>query len=253
MEGRERVRSHLGRGRADRPPLILFATDFAARLEQVERSALWADVNLLTRALIGLQSLFGLDAIVLDLPPAALQGDQLPAASDAIGRLHTIVDDKAALVIALPGPLCRARDGAATLEELGDQLVRAAQELGPARADCLAIVERATVTSADAVALEDALMPIWNAARYYDVASLLVAAEGVPELGDTDADAVAVWAGASADELAERGSDHVGVPVQPGAAELPRLPEGAFYISRGELPATTDIDSLHRLIAAVGR
>ncbi len=72
MEGRERVRRHLGRGGADRPPLIIFATAFAARLEQVEPELLWEDANLLTRTLLRLHSLFGVDALVIEPPPAAL-------------------------------------------------------------------------------------------------------------------------------------------------------------------------------------
>ena len=257
MEGRERVRRHLGRGGADRPPLIIFATEFAARLEQVEPRSLWEDANLLTRTLLRLHSLFGVDAIVIEPPPATLEGDRRATVSDAIGRLRTIVGDSVALVIALPGPLARARaagaGGEATLEDLGDELVETAHALHPERADCVAVVERTALSTADVQPLEDALTPLWNAARYYAAASLLVAAEGVPELGETSADAVAVWTGASAQELAARGSRHVGVAVDPGQSELPEAAEGSFYISRGELPAATDVESLHRLIAAVRR
>ena len=83
MEGRERVRKHLaGRG-ADRPPLIAFATDFAARLEQVEPLQLWDDAGILTRTLMGLDALFGLDAIVVERSPSARS---LLAASDGCRR-----------------------------------------------------------------------------------------------------------------------------------------------------------------------
>jgi hypothetical protein len=34
---------------------------------------------------------------------------------------------------------------------------------------------------------------------------------------------------------------------------MPEVVEGGFYISRGELPAATEVESLHRLIAAVRR
>ena len=73
MEGRERVRQQLaGRG-ADRPPLIAFATAFAARLEQVEPLQMWDDAGILTRTLMGLDALFGLDAVVVNVPVAALR------------------------------------------------------------------------------------------------------------------------------------------------------------------------------------
>jgi hypothetical protein len=255
MEGRERVRRHLGRGEADRPPLIIFATEFAARLEQVEPGLLWEDANLLTRTLLRLHSLFGVDAIVVEPPPEVVDDDRRTIVSDAIGRLRTIGGDSVALVIALPGPLTLAgeprADGETPLEDLGDELVDTAHALGSERADCLAVVERAVVSSADVEPLEEALTPLWNAARYYAAASLLVAAEGVPELGDTSADAVAVWTGASTQELTARGSRHVGVAVDPGQSDLPEGPEGCFYISRGELPAATEVESLHQLIAAV--
>jgi hypothetical protein len=254
MEGRERVRRHLRGGGADRPPLIIFATEFAARLEQVEPRLLWEDPNLLTRTLLRLHSLFGVDAFVLEPPSAAVWGDRRGTVSDAIGRLRAIAGDSVAIVITLPGPLTRAkadRGAEATLEDLGDELVETAQALGADRADCLAVVERTAVNTADVELLDEALTPLWNAARYYAAASLLVAAEGVPELGDTAADAIAVWAGASTQELTARGSRHVGIPVDPGQSELPEAVEGSFYISRGELPANTEVESLHRLIAAV--
>jgi hypothetical protein len=257
MEGRERVRRHLGRGGADRPPLIIFATAFAARLEQVEPNQLWEDANLLTRTLLRVHSLFGADALVIEPPPAALGADGRAIVSDAIGRLRTTTGDAVALVIALPGPLTLASlpgpAPGATLEDLGDELVETLHALGPERADCLAVVERTAVSSGDAELLEEALTPLWNAARYYAVASMLLAAEGVPELGETGADAVAVWTGASPRDLAARGSRHVGVAVEAGQSELPEAVEGGFYISRGELPAATEAESLHRLMEAVRR
>jgi hypothetical protein len=109
------------------------------------------------------------------------------------------------------------------------------------------------VSSAGVESLEEALTPVWNAARYYAAASLLLATEGVPELGATGADAVAIWTGTSPRELAAQGARRVGVPVMPGESELPELADGDFYISRGELPATTDIESLQRLITAASR
>ena len=125
-------------------------------------------------------------------------------------------------MLALPGPLTLAaaagRDRALdTLESLGAEILDALKLLGPEHADCLAVVELVPVTADDPQPLEDALAPVWNTARYYAAASLLVAAEGPAELGDTGADAVAVWTGASPHELAARGVRHVGAPMSPPA------------------------------------
>jgi hypothetical protein len=178
-----------------------------------------------------------------------------------LGRLHTLLDGRAALVLALPGPLTRARTvgdrSAEALEVFGAELLEAAKELEPQRADCVAVVERTAVGRADVEPLEESLAPLWNAARYYASASMLLAEEGVPELGDTAADAVAAWAGASPHELAARGARHVGCPVCPAGTEatpkLPELPDGGFYTSAGELPVGTEIEALHRLIDAVAQ
>jgi hypothetical protein len=260
MQGRERVRLHLGGRDADRPPLIAFATDFAARLEQVEARELWQDVGVLTRTLMSLEGLFGLDAIVVDVPVAALADGRLATVADGVARLRMLLDDRAALVLALPGPLTCAADAGRdrtpeTLEDLGAEILDAAKTIGPEHADCLAVIERAPVTGADVQPLDDALTPLWNAARYYAAPSLLVAADGPGELADSGADALVVWAGASPHELAARGARRVGAPIEPPsagieAAELPELPAGGFYSTRGELPADTEIEWLHHVVAA---
>lgn len=261
MEGRERVRRHLaGRG-ADRAPLVAFVTEFAAHLEQLEPHEMWQDAGLLTRTLMGLEALFGLDAIVVDVPVAALARGHLPPVADGLARLRTLLADRAALVLALPGPLtCAAAAGRdrspETLEDLGAEILGAFKMLGPEHADCLATVERAPITIDDVQPLDDALGPIWNTARYYTAASMLVAAEGPTELGDTAADALAVWAGASPHVLAARGARHVGVPIDPSPAgvdspELPELPTGGFYTTRGELAADTQIEALRDLVTGV--
>jgi hypothetical protein len=262
MEGRERVRRCLGARDTDRPPLIAFATDLAARLEQVDPSALWQDAGVLTRTLMGLEGLFGLDAIVVDVPVAALADGRLATVADGLARLRTLLDERAALVLALPGPFtCAAaagRDRAPeTIEDLGAEILDAAKVLGPEHADCLAVVERAPVTGDDAQRLDDALAPLWNAARYYAAPSLLVVAEGTAELADSGADALVVWAGASPYELVARGARRVGAPIEPptaptAATELPELPAGGFYTTRGELAADTEIEWLHRVVAATG-
>ena len=261
MEGRERVRQQLADRGADRPPLIAFATAFAARLEQVEPLQMWDDAGILTRTLMGLDALFGLDAIVVNVPVAALAPDRLGTVADGLGRLRALLDDQAALVLALPGPLTLAaaagRDRALdTLESLGAEILDALKLLGPEHADCLAVVELVPVTADDPQPLDDALAPVWNTARYYGAASLLVAAEGPAELGDTGADALVVWSGASPHELAARGVRHVGAPISPPfqageAPELPPLPAGGFFTTCGELAATTDIDWFHNVVAAV--
>src|ERR1700722_14937943 len=99
MEGRERVRRHLaGRG-ADGAPLIAFATEFAAHLEQVEAQEMWQDAGVLTRTLMGLEALFGLDAIVVDVPLASLAHDRLRPVADGLARLRTLLADRVALVL----------------------------------------------------------------------------------------------------------------------------------------------------------
>ena len=262
MEGRERVRRHLaGRG-ADGAPLIAFATEFAAHLEQVEAQEMWQDAGVLTRTLMGLEALFGLDAIVVDVPVASLAQGRLRPVADGLARLRTLLADRVALVLALPGPLtCAAAAGRdrspETLEDLGAEILASFKALGPEHADCLATVERAPVTISDAHPLDDALAPIWNTARYYTAASMLVVAEGPAELGDTAADALAVWAGPSPQELAARGARHVGVPVDPPSAgvdspELSELPAGGFYTTRGDLAADTQIEAFRHLVSAVG-
>ncbi len=259
MEGRERVRRHLVGGGADRPPLIAFATRFAARLEQVDPDSLWRDPGVLTRALLGLEALFGLDAIVVDVPPVALRVDALAPVADGVARLRALLGDRTALVLAVPGPLTlgdpgrsRAPEG---LDEVAAGLLEAVNQLGPAHADCLAVVERTRVGGDDAPLLDEALAPLWNIARHYATASLLVAAEGGIELADTGADAVTVWSGISPEELAAGGARHVGWPIDPSspAPVLRETPPGGFYTLRGELPAETEIDWLRQLVAAVGR
>lgn len=261
MEGRERVRQHLAGRAADRAPLIAFATEFAAHLEQVDQRGMWEDPGVLTRTLMALEALFGLDAIVVDVPVAALARDRLPPVADSLARLRTLLADRAALVLALPGPMtCAAVAGRdpspETLEDLGAEILGAFKALGPEHADCLAAVELVPVAIDDAQPLDDALAPIWNTARYYTAASMLVAADGPIELGGTAADALAAWAGASPHELAARGARHVGVPVDLSSAsvdspDLPELPAGGFYTTRGELATDTEIEAFRHLVTAV--
>lgn len=263
MQGRERVRQHLGGRGSDRPPLIAFANDFAARLEQVEPAQMWRDAGVLTRALTGLEALFGLDAVTVEVPAAGLVPDRLGVLADGLARVRTLLGNRAAVVLALPGPLTCAVDAGRdnspeTLEQLGTGILEAAKTLGPEHADCLAVIERVPVRGEDVQPLDDALVPLWNVARYYAAPSMLVVADGVSELADTSADALAVWTGASPHGLAAKGARHVGVPIDPPTAPaqapaLPELPVGGFYTTRGELAADTEIEWLHQVVAAVGK
>ena len=136
MDGRQRVRRHLAGRDADRPPLIVFATEFAARLEQVQARELWDDAGLLTRTLMGLQALFGLEAVVVDVPLVALHPDRVPTVADGVARIRALVGDRAALVLAVPGPLSAAaatgRDRAPeTLEDLGAEILGAVKRSAP--------------------------------------------------------------------------------------------------------------------------
>lgn len=92
----------------DRPPLIVFATGFAARLEQVDPPRLWQDAGALTRTLLGLEGLFGLDAVVVEVPPDVLAERRLATVADGVARLRALLDERAALVLALPGPITGA-------------------------------------------------------------------------------------------------------------------------------------------------
>ncbi|MGB0095892.1 MAG: hypothetical protein WBP81_25555 [Solirubrobacteraceae bacterium] len=116
------------------------------------------------------------------------------------------------------------------------------------------MIERAAVNREDAHPLEEALTPLWNAARYYAASSLLVLAEGTPEVAGTGAQALVVLRGASPQELIARGARCVGAPIASGFAAtevstLPELPVGGFYTTDGELAADTEIDWLHQLVA----
>lgn len=267
MEARARVREFL-RGRpADRPPLVPFATEFGARLEQIARERLRQDPNTLTRALLAAQELFGLDAVVLEVPPEPVAdairtddppGERLAVEHDTIERLRILLGERAGLVLALPGPntLAGLLGRRATADEL-DELALAALEAGKSldlrHVDALAVVERRPLEKGEVGALGAALAPFWNSAVYYSIPSVLVCACAGAEAATVAADAVVVWAGASPEELLEAGARCVGVLLRPGTdAVLPPLPLGGFYTTAGELPAETEIEWVKAVAGAVG-
>jgi hypothetical protein len=184
-------------------------TDFAARLEQVSREDMLADPQVLTRTLVGAQSLFGLDAVVVPV-------ERVEVAAEAVRRLRALLGDRAALVALLPDP-----------------------ELELANALDLQHVDVVAVTADEPE--PDRLAPLWNVARYYSAATWLVCPRGSAEAARAGADAVAVWEGAGPDELLAAGARRVGVAVEPGAPPPP-LPAGGFHTTAGELPADADVD-----------
>jgi hypothetical protein len=188
------VREFLAGRTADRPPFLPFATAFFARLEQVSREELAADPQALVRTLVAAQRLFGLDAVVV---PA-----EAPAAAEAIARLRIVLGGGAAIVALLPEPR-----------------LELATALG---------LEHVDVVSVCAQPGDEDLDPLWNVARYYSAATLLVTADG---------------------RVSAPAGDRVGVLAEPGL-EPPALPDGGFYTTR-ELPSGTDVEAFHALVAAV--
>jgi hypothetical protein len=194
-------------------------TDFAVRLEQVTREEMLADPQVLTRTLVGAQSLFGLDAVVVPVEPA-----RADVAAEAVRRLRTLLGERAALVALLPAP-----------------------SLELANALDLQHVDVVAITAGEVEA--DRLAPVWNVARYFSAATWLVCPRGSADAARAGADAVAVWEGATPDELLAAGARRVGVMIEPGGARPP-LPEGGFHTTAGELPADTDVDWLREVASS---
>jgi hypothetical protein len=253
--GRERVRAHLAGRPADRRPFLPFATALAARLDQVPPEQLLDEASSLTRALAGAQSLLDLDAVIVDVPPPALTAAGIAVVGEAVLRLRASLGDRAALVLALPGPRTLAEAGSVeptpdALDDFGAGILAAANELDPHRADCLAIVERAALPDEAVGALDEALSPLWNAARYYALPSLFVAAQAGPAAARIGSDAISIWSGVTPDELVAAGRGPVGVTVEVGLPP-PLLPPGGFYTTAGDLPADTDLEALRALLGAM--
>jgi hypothetical protein len=219
---------------------------------------LFADPQTLTQSLMETAVVCKLECVVLAPPAEAVrtavagepEAPELTATREAIIRLRTLLDDRAALVLALPGPfeLAAAIGRASDEDELDDivaALLRLTQSLHPPNLDVVAVVERA-VPAGNEDLLGSALASLWNSAHYYSMPGLLVAGSGGELMARTQADAVAVWDGADPAALLSAGAPRVGVPVPPsaflpGAGVLPPLPAGGFFVSRGEIPAEAEV------------
>lgn len=238
------------------------ATDLTARLAQLSRQELFSDPQTLTQAFLDAAVVCGFECIVIDLGPAAVSAalrregpepdETLGVVREAAGRLRMILGERIAIVLVLPGPRTMAshlglQARPEELEGLGERILAVFQSLHPQLLDAVAVSEAEPLDGREA-ALADALSPVWNTARYYSMPSLLLAARAGRAAASVGAAAVAVWAGASPEELAAAGPARVGVPVQPGAHALPPLPAGGFYITRGEIPAQTEVEAVRDLV-----
>ena len=260
MDARTRVRQFLARGTADRPPFLVMATQYTARLAQCDPAELLADPGLFVRSYTESVAVLGLDAILIEVSPAlasglievppALASAGDPAASgravlrENLHRLRATLRDQIAIVTLLPGPLTLAAllGVPATpdwLDDLVTALISLQEYLGPAEFDALALLERAAVADPEVPALADAASAFWNVARYYSLPSLLIAAQGTPQLAAVGATAVAAWEGTTAADLLAAGATAAGQPptsAQPPPSAPAPLPPGAFYLTPDEIP-----------------
>jgi hypothetical protein len=255
MDARTRVRQFLARGTADRPPFLVMATEYTARLAQCDPAELLADPGLFVRSYTESVAVLGLDAILIEVPATlASAGD--PAASgravlrENLHRLRATLRDQIAVVALLPGPLTLAASLGVpvtpdSLDDLVTALISLQEYLGPAESDALALLERAAVADPDVPALADAASAFWNVARYYSLPSLLIAARGTPRLAETGPTAVAAWSGVTAAELLAAGATAAGQP--PPSVPAP-LPPGAFYLTAGEIPPDSPVDAVRSLV-----
>ncbi len=277
MDARTRVRQFLARGTADRPPFLVMATEYTARLAQCDPGELLADPGLFVRSYTESVAVLGLDAVLIEVPaalvsglttvpaplasgltavPAALASGGDPAASgraalrENLHRLRATLRDQIAIVVLLPGPLTLAASLGVpatpdSLDDLVTALISFQEYLGPAELDALALLERAAVADPEVPVLADAASAFWNVARHYSLPSLLIAAEATPRLAAAGPTAVAAWSGVTAAELLATGATAAGQP--PPSAPAP-LPPGAFYLSRGEIPADWPVDTVRSLV-----
>ena len=237
MDARTRVRQFLARGTADRPPFLVMATQYTARLAQCDPAELLADPGLFVRSYTESVAVLGLDAILIEVPAALVSGlievppalasglievppalaSGGPAASgravlrENLHRLRATLRDQIAIVTLLPGPLTLAASLGVpatpdSLDDLVTALISLQEYLGPAEFDALALLERAAVADPEIPALADAASAFWNVARYYSLPSLLVAAQGTPRLAEVGPTAVAAWSGVTAADLLAAGA-----------------------------------------------
>lgn len=267
MQARARVREFLAGEKTDRPPFLPFVTDFSARLEQVSRLEMFADPNVLARTLFGAQRLFGHDAILVSLharlAAETIRAEAGPTAgslrgvaviAEAIHRLRAVAGEHAALVLVVPGPLTIARElgargDAGDLDRLAQDVLELVNTLRPEQLDSLAVLETEPLDDQILQELSEALSALWNLAHYYALPGVLFAAHAGRDAAIIEPDAVAVWAGATPEELLAAGARRVGVPVAPGQrGPLPPLPGGGFYTTAGELPGDVDVESFETLV-----
>jgi hypothetical protein len=277
MDARTRVRQFLARGTADRPPFLVMATEYTARLAQRDSAELLADPGLFVRSYTESVAVLGLEAVLIEVPPAlayglievppALASAGDPAASgraalrESLHRLRATLRDQIAIVALLPGPLTLAASLGVpvtpdSLDDLVTALISLQEYLGPAELDALALLERAAVADAEVPALADAASAFWNVARYYSLPSLLIAAEGTPQLAAVGATAVAAWSGVTAADLLAAGATAAGEPPaagQPPAAVPAPPPPGVFYLTPDEISPDSPVDAVRSLLRQLPR
>jgi hypothetical protein len=264
MDARARVREFLGGGAVDRPPVLAFALDLAARVASATRAELLADPHLLSLGLRDAVRLCSLDAAVLALraaelpelaagaPPTGIA--HLAVCAEAVSRLRVLLGDSAAITVLLPGPLtllgqAGRQASPELLEDTGMRLLNAVTIFGPHQLDTMGVWEEAP--TADAACLRKPLAPLWNAASYYSVPSLFAARSGSPGAAAIGARAVTVWGGATPRALVAAGATRIGLPLLPPPAPQPlQLPRNSFLITAGELPAEADTGWLRTVTAA---
>lgn len=277
MDARTRVRQFLARGTADRPPFLVMATEYTARLAQRDSAELLADPGLFVRSYTESVAVLGLEAVLIEVPPAlayglievppALASAGDPAASgraalrENLHRLRATLRDQIAIVTLLPGPLTLAASLGVpvtpdSLDDLVTALISLQEYLGPAEFDALALLERAAVADAEVPALADAASAFWNVARYYSLPSLLIAAQGTPQLAAVGATAVAAWSGVTAADLLAAGATAAGEPPaagQPPAAVPAPPPPGVFYLTPDEISPDSPVDAVRSLLRQLPR
>jgi len=264
MDARMRVRQFLARGTADRPPFLVMATEYTARLAQCDPAELLADPGLFVRSYTESVAVLGLEAVLIEVPaaralPVVAGGDPeacgFAVLRENLHRLRATLRDQIAIVALLPGPLTLAASlgEPATPDSLDDlvaALITLQEYLGPAELDALALLERAAVADPDVPALADAAPAFWNVARYYSLPSLLIAAQSTPRLAETGPTAVAAWSGVTAADLLAAGATAAGQP--PPSVPAP-LPPGAFYLTPGEISPDQPVDAVRSLLRQLPR
>jgi hypothetical protein len=264
MDARARVREYLRGGAADRPVVLAFTLDLAARVASATRAELLADPHLLSVSLRDAVQLCSLDSAVVALRSSELPGLAtgtppadiacLAICAEALARLRILLGDSAAITMLLPGPLTLLARAAVPagmgrtdhLEDAGMRLLGAAALLGPTELDALGVWEEAPV--AEAACLRDPLTPLWNAASFYSMPSLFIARAAGADAGSVGACAVAVLHDGIAEALSGAGAARIGFPIRPPPApQIDAVPRNGFLITAGEVPTEADITWLQEV------